>query len=79
VAQDRGRESHDPHGGPDKLQVGWRLAIPDLDHDGLDEGQRAITVRHGDTLSSIAERELGATSRWTEILPRKPRPAQRSQ
>jgi hypothetical protein len=55
-------------GGPDKLQVGWRLAIPDLDHDGLDEGQRAITVRHGDTLSSIAERELGATSRWTEIF-----------
>ena len=55
-------------GGPDKLQVGWRLAIPDLDHDRLHEGERAITVRHGDTLSSIAERELGAGSRWTEIF-----------
>ena len=27
-----------------------------------------ITVRRGDTLSSIAERELGSASHWTEIF-----------
>jgi LysM repeat protein len=55
-------------GGPDRLQIGWRLKIPDLDDDTSHGDRRMITVRRGDTLSSIAERELGATSRWTEIF-----------
>jgi LysM repeat protein len=53
-------------GGPDRLQVGWRLKIPDPDA-GV-AGDRVITVRRGDTLSSIAERELGATTRWTDVF-----------
>ncbi|HEY6683426.1 MAG TPA: LysM peptidoglycan-binding domain-containing protein [Propionibacteriaceae bacterium] len=55
-------------GGPDRLQVGWRLRIPDLDEGPARDGQRVVTVRRGDTLSSIAERELGAAARWTEIF-----------
>jgi LysM repeat protein len=55
-------------GGPDRLQVGWRLKIPDLDDDSRLGRRRMITVRRGDTLSSIAERELGAASRWTDIF-----------
>jgi LysM repeat protein len=55
-------------GGPDRLQVGWRLRVPDVDDDSADASRRMITVRRGDTLSSIAERELGAASRWTEIF-----------
>jgi hypothetical protein len=55
-------------GGPDRLQVGWRLRIPDLDKGMARDGQRVVTVRRGDTLSSIAEAELGAAARWTEIF-----------
>jgi len=55
-------------GGPDRLQIGWRLKIPDLDADFDHGGQRLITVRRGDTLSAIADRELGTASRWTEIF-----------
>ena len=55
-------------GGPDRLQVGWRLTIPDLDEHTARDGQRVVTVRRGDTLSSIAEVELGAAARWTEIF-----------
>jgi hypothetical protein len=54
-------------GGPDRLQVDWRLKIPDLDDDP-GEGYRLITVRRGDTLSAIAERELGAASDWSKIF-----------
>ncbi len=52
-------------GGPDRLQVGSRLRIPDLD---THTGDRVITVRRGDTLSSIAERELGTSARWKDIF-----------
>jgi LysM repeat protein len=54
-------------GGPDRLQVGWRLSIPDLD-ENVHAGNRVITVRRGDTLSSIAERELGSSARWRDIF-----------
>ena len=54
-------------GGPDRLQIGWRLKIPDLDDETADKAGQVITVRPGDTLSSIAERELGEASRWTDI------------
>ncbi len=54
-------------GGPDRLIVGWKLTIPGVaaapDGDG-----RTTTVRRGDTLSSIADQELGASSRWPEVF-----------
>jgi LysM repeat protein len=55
-------------GGPDRLQIGWKLKIPDVDDDVASSSDRVITVRHGDTLSSIAERELGSATRWTDIF-----------
>jgi LysM repeat protein len=55
-------------GGPDRLHVGWRLKIPDLDQDHPHRDARLVTVRRGDTLSSIAERELGRASRWPAIF-----------
>ena len=55
-------------GGPDRLQIGWRLTIPDLDDDSRHQGQRMITVRRGETLSSIAERELGTAAHWNAIF-----------
>ncbi|GAB2593336.1 LysM peptidoglycan-binding domain-containing protein [Microlunatus antarcticus] len=58
-------------GGPDRLEVGWRLVVPD---DGRaddarrgDEAPRTVRVRSGDTLTSVAERELGDAERWTEL------------
>jgi LysM repeat protein len=55
-------------GGPDRLQIGWRLKIPDVDDDVASRSDRVITVRRGDTLSSIAERELGSAARWIDIF-----------
>ncbi len=55
-------------GGPDRLRVGWRLKIPDLDEGSPEAGGRIVTVGRGDSLSSIAERELGGTARWKEIF-----------
>jgi LysM repeat protein len=54
-------------GGPDRLRVGWRLRIPDLNTDAL-AGDNVVTVRRGDTLSSIAERELGSSTHWNDIF-----------
>ena len=56
-------------GGPDRLGVGWRLVVPDDgrgDGDGDPDGA-SVRVRSGDTLTSIAERELGDADRWTEL------------
>ena len=55
-------------GGPDRLRVGWRLRIPDLDEGSARGDGRLVTVRSGDTLSAIAERELGAAAHWTDIF-----------
>ena len=55
-------------GGPDRLQVGWRLQIPDLDEGHIHVTGHAVTVHRGETLSSIAERELGSASRWTDLF-----------
>jgi len=55
-----------PHvltGGPDKLLPGWRLAVPGVHQEPAADTPRVI-VRPGETLSSIAERELGAESEW---------------
>jgi nucleoid-associated protein YgaU len=53
-------------GGPDRLEPGWRLVIPGVEKSAAD-GQRTVTVRSGDTLSGIAERELGSADKWPEI------------
>ncbi len=53
-------------GGPDRLEPGWRLVIPDVDQPATG-GKRTVTVRRGDTLSGIAERELGSTAKWYQL------------
>ena len=60
-------------GGPDRLSVGWRLAIPSADqHRPTDSAGRAgpasVHVQHGETLSSIADREYGDARAWPGIL-----------
>ena len=57
-------------GGPDRLEVGWRLQIPGVRAGSGDDGAPAatVTVRPGDTLSSVAERELGDDNRWPELF-----------
>lgn len=59
-----------PHlltGGPDRLQVGWTLVIPGVGPAG-DDASSTVTVRQGDSLSAIADRELGEADRWPEIF-----------
>ena len=55
-------------GGPDRLRVGWRLVVPDVDEPDqvtrARDGAAAVRVRRGDTLTSIAERTLGDGDRW---------------
>jgi nucleoid-associated protein YgaU len=56
-------------GGPDRLRVGWRLVVPDArteDARHADESP-SVRVRYGDTLSSIADRNLGDADRWDEL------------
>lgn len=53
-------------GGPDRLQPGWRLLIPQ--HAPADEPGKTVEVRAGDSLTSIAERELGSADRWSEVF-----------
>ena len=53
--------------GPDRLQVGWRLVVPEDATTPAAKGERSVTVRRGETLSSIAERELGSADRWREL------------
>jgi phage tail protein X len=50
-------------GGPDRLQPGWTLVIPDVE--SVAEG--GVTVRPGDTLSSIAAAELGSADAWSAL------------
>ena len=57
-------------GGPDRLEVGWRLVVPDDGRsrtDDADSGARTVRVRTGDTLTSVAERALSDPDRWTEL------------
>ncbi|MFL6063963.1 MAG: LysM peptidoglycan-binding domain-containing protein, partial [Friedmanniella sp.] len=54
-------------GGPDRLTAGWRLVIPQ-DEAADAHPTRAVEVRSGDTLSAIADRELGAADRWPELF-----------
>lgn len=57
-------------GGPDRLEVGWRLQVPGAlpvvtAAAGTPE---TVTVRAGDTLSALAEQELGDDRRWPELF-----------
>ena len=54
-------------GGPDRLQIGWRLVVPEDATRPKAENHRTVTVRRGETLSSIAERELGSADRWRDV------------
>ena len=51
-------------GGPDRLVVGWRLAIPGAAPAAEAD---ALTVGQGETLSAIADRELGSPDRWRDL------------
>src|SRR5215210_2688724 len=55
-------------GGPDRLEPGWRLRIPDVESPHSDSKTRAIEVKPGDTLSSIAKEVYGSESDWPRIL-----------
>lgn len=50
-------------GGPDRLEPGWTLRIPEVRH-----GDRQVRVRTGDTLSGLAEREYGDAGQWRRIF-----------
>ncbi|MFE3268932.1 hypothetical protein [Streptomyces sp. NPDC059215] len=61
------------------LQPGWPLSMPDdpgregpqVQHDGqtaADNDERRVTVRSGDSLSKIAEAELGDGSAWPALF-----------
>ena len=55
-------------GGPDRLQPGWRLTIPDVESPDAASKTRTIVVKRGDTLSSIAKEVYGSESEWPRIL-----------
>ncbi len=54
-------------GGPDRLEPGWRLNVPDVEEPAVETAGRHTTVRRGDTLTRIAERELGSGESWPAL------------
>lgn len=64
---------------PGFLEIGWVLHVPDRDQGGdavadastsveLQDGERAVLVQPGDTLSDIADTELGDPTAFPEIF-----------
>ncbi|MBA0127278.1 LysM peptidoglycan-binding domain-containing protein [Haloechinothrix sp. YIM 98757] len=69
--------------GADHLEIGWQLLLPPDatqladDTDTPCPDQRTVTVQPGETLSTIAARELGDPTQWTvlfELNRRQPQP-----
>lgn len=63
------------HRGPQHLEIGWVLLLPPDATDVPDPaktrpcpGDRTVEVNVGDTLSTIAERELGDPGQWRVIF-----------
>lgn len=54
-------------GGPDRLQPGWKLVIPDLDRQPKAVGD-SVVVTSGDSLSAIAQRVYGSQNRWDDLF-----------
>ena len=52
---------------PDVLDVGWRLDVSEPASSTASQNHRGYTVHQGDTLSEIAESELGDATRYGEI------------
>jgi nucleoid-associated protein YgaU len=51
-------------GGPDRLEVGWRLRIPGVE-DAVSDPD--VVVKKGDTLSSVARDVYGHESEWRRL------------
>ncbi|MFG2405366.1 BTAD domain-containing putative transcriptional regulator [Streptomyces brevispora] len=52
----------------DPIQPGWILHLPDKAGDSGRKAGKSVTVRQGDTLSQIAEEQLGDAERYTELV-----------
>jgi len=52
-------------GGPDRLQIGWRLAIPGVTPSRARPD--TVVVRSGDSLSSIADSLFGDPAKWRAL------------
>jgi LysM repeat protein len=55
-------------GCPDLIIPGIILRLPTTAHTDLDRAAHTVTVKRGDTLSEIAEEELGDADRYPEIF-----------
>ncbi|WP_329615713.1 LysM peptidoglycan-binding domain-containing protein [Streptomyces brevispora] len=52
----------------DPIQPGWILHLPGKEGDSGRKAGKSVTVHQGDTLSQIAEEQLGDAERYTELV-----------
>jgi len=57
-------------GGPDELIIGWKLTIPGVSGQAepATRRSRTVTVRAGDTVSSLAQQHYGDPAAWRTIF-----------